>query len=318
VIRRVTEGDEQVVRELWAEFEEEVPEPPSFEAETWEEAWAELARHAREGVAVLAEEDGTAVGYAFATRPEPNGRSHLTDVYVRPHARRRGLTKAMLREVVAGLSELGARRVTLDVVAGNTAAQAAWQRLGFEIEQLFMGVDLPSLERRVRTEEARGSNGAAYVQTDDAAKVESVTRRFVPRLGRSKATEVTGPSNGWVRVRDELCDREPALLQRLAKELSYTTGSVVCALGVERGSAVRYALYERGSIVDEYLSVPELYGPLPPGDVIALGANPRVVARLTGADPERIRVVARNASSPSELPPPDELRAALVEVLGLE
>ena len=36
-------------------------------------------------------------------------------------------------------------------------------------------------------------------------------------------------------------------------------------------------LFERGSIVDEYLSVPEFYGPLPPGDVVGLAANPRVV-----------------------------------------
>ncbi len=40
-------------------------------------------------------------------------------------------------------------------------------------------------------------------------------------------------------------------------------------------------LFERGRIVDEYLSVPEFYGPLPPGDVVGLAANPTVVARLT-------------------------------------
>ena len=39
--------------------------------------------------------------------------------------------------------------------------------------------------------------------------------------------------------------------------------------------------------------MPEHYGPLPPGDVIALAANPRVVARLTGADPAAVRAVAR-------------------------
>jgi ribosomal protein S18 acetylase RimI-like enzyme len=318
VIRRVTDADEQAVRALWEEFETEVPEPPSLEPETWEEAWADLSRHAREGMAVLAEQDGDVVGYVFAARPEPNGRAHVSDVYVRPHARRRGLTKAMLREVVAGLGELGAARVTLDVVHGNAIAHAVWQRLGFETEQTLMGTDLQSLEQRLASDEDAASYGAAYVQSDDAAKVETVARRFVPRLGRSERTDVSGPSNGWVCVRDELCDRDPALLQRLAKELSYTTGSIVCALGVERGVAVRYALVERGAVVDEYLSIPELYGPLPPGDVIALGANPRVVSRLTGADPERVRQVARTASSPDELPPAEELRAAIVEVLGLE
>jgi ribosomal protein S18 acetylase RimI-like enzyme len=317
VIRRVSESDEGTIRELWEEFEAEVPEPPSFVQETWDAAWSDLARHAREGVAVLAEDDHGVTGYAFAEKPDANGRAHVTDVYVQPRARRGGLAKAMLREVVTGLRELGATRVTLHVTAANKVGQAVWQRLGFEPEELLLGADLDALEQRVGPGEAEPSHGSVFVQTDDAARVESIARRFVPRLGRSERTEVTGPANGWVEVFDELCDREPPQLQRLAKELSYTTGAVVCALGVERGVAVRYVLYERGSVVDEYLSWPEAYGPLPPGDVIALGANPRVVARLTGADPERVRRVARTAQSPVELPPPSELREQLAVVLGL-
>ena len=88
------------------------------------------------------------------------------------------------------------------------------------------------------------------------------------------------------------------------------------AIGVEDGAVVRYVLYERGSVVDEYQSVPEYFGPLPPGDVVALGANPTVVARLTGAEPAAVRAVARTAASPDELPPADELLQQLAEVLG--
>jgi hypothetical protein len=77
-------------------------------------------------------------------------------------------------------------------------------------------------------------------------------------------------------------------------------------------------LFERGRIVDEYLSVPEFYGPLPPGDVVGLAANPTVVSRLTGADPAEVRRVARTASSPSELPTVRDLLAELSGVLGLE
>jgi hypothetical protein len=107
-------------------------------------------------------------------------------------------------------------------------------------------------------------------------------------------------------------------LRRLATELSDRMGAVVLTLGVEDGQVVRYVLFERGSVVDEYLSVPEYYGPLAPGDVIALGANPTVASRLTGADPHRIREVARTASSPVELSPPKQLLAALAAVLGVE
>ena len=62
---------------------------------------------------------------------------------------------------------------------------------------------------------------------------------------------------------------------------------MVCAISVDDGVVVRYVLYERGSVVDEYQSLPEHFGPLPPGDVVALGANPTVVSRLTGAEPAR-------------------------------
>ena len=52
-------------------------------------------------------------------------------------------------------------------------------------------------------------------------------------------------------------------------------------------------------------------------DVIALAANPTVAQRLTGADPARIRAVARTASSTEDLPPADELYAQLADVLGV-
>ena len=72
-----------------------------------------------------------------------------------------------------------------------------------------------------------------------------------------------------------------------------------------------------GGTPEGQLSVPEHYGPLPPGDAIALAANPTVVARLTGADPARVRAVARTAASPSALPPADELYRQLADLLGI-
>src|SRR5205823_14709726 len=121
-----------------------------------------------------------------------------------------------------------------------------------------------------------------------------------------------------VAVHDELCDREPKVLQRLGRELSYSLAAVVLALGVEEGAVVRYTLFDRGGAVDEYASVPEYQGELPPGDVVALGANPTVVARLTGAEPARVRAIARTAASPDELSPAPELLAQLAEAMGLE
>ena len=63
--------------------------------------------------------------------------------------------------------------------------------------------------------------------------------------------------------------------------------------------------------------MPEYYGPLPPGDVVALGSNPTVVARLTGADARLVREVARTAPSPAELPPAPELVLRIADVMGV-
>jgi uncharacterized protein involved in cysteine biosynthesis len=92
----------------------------------------------------------------------------------------------------------------------------------------------------------------------------------------------------------------------------------VVALSLEVDEVVRMVALDRGGIVDEYLSVPEFYGPLAPGDVIGLAANPTVLARLTGAEPQRVREAAPTAASPADLPPAREILAALAAALGLE
>ncbi len=316
-IRRVTDADEAVVRTLWEEFEAEVPPPRGFD-ESWDEAWNDLSRHAREGAAFITEDDEGPIGYAFARKPA-QGRAHLTDLYVRPRARRRGHAKALIAAVVEAVRPLGADQLTLDVLPSNTAALELYARLGFKEVQRLLGVDLDPLQARLGQPAAGPSYGSVHVQTDDVPAVERAVRQFVPRLpGRSEGTAIAPPRNGWIAVYDELCDREPAMLRRLARELSDRMGAVVLALGVEDGAVVRYVLLEYGRVVDEYLSVPEYHGELAPGDVVALSANPTAVARLTGADPARVRAVARTASSAGDLPPAPELLGQIAGALGLE
>jgi hypothetical protein len=167
---------------------------------------------------------------------------------------------------------------------------------------------------------ARGDSfGSIHVQSDDEPAVERGVRQFVPRLpGRSRGSAILPPRNGWIAVYDDACDRDPRQLARLARELSDRMGAVVLAIGVEEGAVVRFALLDRGKSVDEYLSVQEYYGPLPPGDVIALAANPTVVARLTGADPAAVRAAALHAATPAELPPPRHLAASIAATMGIE
>jgi hypothetical protein len=167
-------------------------------------------------------------------------------------------------------------------------------------------------------EERAPSFGSVHMQTDDQNAVAELVSRLVPRVFRSRGTVVSPPRNGWIAVYDEATDRDPRQLARLGRELSNASGLVVFTIGVEEATAVHYIAFERGRTLDEYLSVPDFRGPLPPGDAIALRANPTVVARLTGANAAGVRALARTAASPDELPPANELLAQLAEVLGLE
>ncbi|MHB8469453.1 MAG: GNAT family N-acetyltransferase [Gaiellaceae bacterium] len=315
MIRPATTDDLSLVRELWEEFEREIPDAPWRENDA-EEDLAELMKSLAGGLVLVAEQEGSAAGLAVATLRGPR-LGFLDVLYVRPAARRGGIAAELVRALAQALRAGGAEMIELEVLESNAAARAVYARWGFRPVELVLGAPLAELERRVARADAGPTFGSVHVQTDDAGAVERTVAKVLPRLGRSAGTTVTGPRNGWVAVHDDLVDREPRQLQRLAKELSYALGGVVLAIGVERGAVVRYVLYDRGGSVDEYASVPEYYGELPPGDVVALGANPTVVARLTGAEPARVREVARTAASPAELPPAAELVASIAALMGV-
>jgi ribosomal protein S18 acetylase RimI-like enzyme len=308
-IRHATEADEVVLRELWEEFEREVPlvvEDP----ETWEDEWRDTLDDLRSGGVFLAEDDEGAVGVARIEATE-RGRAHVQLVHVRERARRQGVAKALLAACVSHAQEEGARFVSLDVVAANEQATAVWRRLGFDVHAHFMAMPLAALEQRLAHRPEADHRAATHVQTDDEQSVERAIAQFLPRL---EAPSVS-PSASWIRIADPVLDRDRDAHGRFAKELSERLGAVTVALAQE-GEVVRFRLYERGRMVDEYLSVPNHYGELSKGDELALEANPTLVARLTGADRDEVRRVARTAASPAELP--GDLYEQLARLMGLE
>jgi GNAT superfamily N-acetyltransferase len=314
-VRPATAADEQVLRELWEELEEEVPAPPE-DVETWEEEWADVSADIDGRGAVYLAEDDEGVAGTVRTRMRRGDVWHIASAYVRPRARNAGVLKRLLEAAITEGRTRGSSRVTLDVLVSNPQAVVVWQRLGFESEKHTMAVPLDVLAARLDAGVAP-STGTLFVQTDDETKVEQSVAKYLPRIGHSEKTTVVPPANGWIRVDDELADRDPRALRRLAREISLALGAIVLTLGIEEGAVVRYVIWDRGGIADEYASVPEYFGPLPPGDVIALGANPTVAQRLTGADPGRVRAVAVTAASPAELPPPEQLLAQLAAALGV-
>lgn len=283
MIRPATEADAALVAELWRAFDPAGDFHPD--------------------ATLLAGEDGI-----VSLR-----RSGVVDVlYVRPEARGRGTGKELLRAAAVWAQQEGTDRLELVVPEGSAEALHLAERLGFATVERRLAAPVGALAKQ----QADGPTfGCVHVQTDD---VEKVRRDAVKVLQVLRAEPEIEAGGGWVRVRSDATDADPARLKSLARELSYTSASVVLALGVERGAVVRYNLFDRGADVDEYLSVPEFYGELPPGDVYAMGANATVVARLTGADPHRVREEARTAATPGELPPAQDLYARIAEVLGVK
>ena len=267
------------------------------------------------GRIVVAEEADEIVGVAKGE--ERDGLGHVSLVYLKPEARGKGGGKKLIRELVTGFRGEGLEHVSLNVELPNDEALAYWRRLGFTDYRRSLLTDLGSLEQRLAGS-AVSSRGSIHVQTDDQSAVQKAVARWVPRVVRSPKTVLSASRNGWIGVYDEVAETQPEHLRKLASELSYVSGGVVIALSVEQGEVVRLIAFDRGRMADEYLSVPEYYGALPPGDAIALRANPTLLGRLTGAKPAEIRAAAPTAASASELPPADQLLASLAWALGIE
>jgi GNAT superfamily N-acetyltransferase len=304
-VRTATENDRETLRALWREF---AGTPPPWVENAEEGTFAELDRAIAEGTAVVAEEGGEPIGFASGLS-RGDRVAELTELYVLPDARRSGVATALVRAVLAAL---GAEHVRVAVGVDNDEARKFYRSFGFQPEQLVLRLDTAVAEATA------GRNfGSVHLQTDDQSAVERAVARFVPRVSASRATVVSQPRNGWIAVYDEVADRDPDELRQLGRELSNVIGTVVIAIGVEREQVVRYLAFDHGRIVDEYLSVPDFHGPIPPGDVVGLRANPTVMSRLTGADPGAVRSVARTAAAPADLPPAREHVAEIADVLGL-
>jgi GNAT superfamily N-acetyltransferase len=203
-IRRATEADEATIRELWQEFQDEVPQADGFLPETWDGEWSDVQENLATGAVFLAEDDAGPVAVARLQEMQ-QGSSHVHLVYVRPRARRQGVTKALLRACAEVAREQGAETLSLEVLIANEVGRAAWQQLGFKDVWVGMAQPLATLDVRLAQAEDPGDwRATTHVQSDDEVSVERAVGQFLPRLA---AAEVRS-NESWMRVVDPVLDRD--------------------------------------------------------------------------------------------------------------
>jgi ribosomal protein S18 acetylase RimI-like enzyme len=308
-LREIAVADRPQIAELIALYDHELwrrPYPSGEWKDEYLEGW----------LGYVAEAGGRLTGLALGSiDPHGTGAVHL--VFVREEARRHGLAKALLAALVARFREAGASWVTLNVDTTNEVGLAVWRRLGFVEDAVHLNTPLDRLVERLVPRDAEPSFASIHIQSDDERSIERAVQMLDARYGGRAGTVLLPPRSGWTVLYDERCDEDRMAQKQLADEISDRLGAVVVAMAVEAGEVVRLALYERGRLVDEYLSVPEYYGPLPRVDALSLAANPTVISRLTGADAAAVRAVLRTAESAVELPPAAQHAEEIGGVLGL-
>src|SRR5947208_3033846 len=179
-IRPATKNDQGLIHELWTEFEAELP-APDYLRESWEDAWTDLAQTVREGVALIAEEEGRALGFVFCVLGDRGRRTaHVTDIYVRPDARNKGIGRALLGGILDPARSAGLEHVSLEVLIGNSDARRLYERLGFTPMDVFMVAPLDALADRLRSDERPPSFGSLPVHHCGGAGVGMAVTHFAP------------------------------------------------------------------------------------------------------------------------------------------
>lgn len=135
--RRAVRGDLGQIAELWRELIEHHAE--SLPRTTRDVPVRQLDALVSDAAcaAWIAERDARAVGFCTVrVETAPSGvreraRASITELYVRPEARRSGLGRALVDAALVWARERGAERVEVRVAARNDAGRSFWRSLGF-------------------------------------------------------------------------------------------------------------------------------------------------------------------------------------------
>jgi ribosomal protein S18 acetylase RimI-like enzyme len=145
-LRPATDQDVAIVLEMMDDFNRS--EDISVERASLEGALRKLLREPSLGQVMIIEEERKVSGYSVLTYGydlEFAGRdAYVTEFYLRPEARGRGLGKWMLAQVEEQAREAGVRALHLMVRPENGPALALYRRAGFEEPpRIFLTKRLP-------------------------------------------------------------------------------------------------------------------------------------------------------------------------------
>jgi ribosomal protein S18 acetylase RimI-like enzyme len=124
-VRSATAADLDTVRELWEALYEEWPQS-EYRRAGWNDIVRYVEEHIETNVVLIAEQDGVSAGFALAWPDDRAG--FVSDLYVRPEFRRRGIARALLAEVAA---RMGTKFLTLTTTSRNGPARRYYAGLGF-------------------------------------------------------------------------------------------------------------------------------------------------------------------------------------------
>ena len=124
-VRSATQDDLGTVRKLWEALYEEWPQS-EYRRTSWNDVVQYVQEHIETNVVLIADEDGAPAGFVLAWPEDRAG--FVSDLYVRPEFRQRGIARALLGEAAG---RLGKEFVTLTTTARNAPARAYYASLGF-------------------------------------------------------------------------------------------------------------------------------------------------------------------------------------------
>lgn len=188
-VRDATKSDLRAVTSLWTKLAEHHSELSDHFALSWDSRlrWSKYLTSKFKEIStklIVAEENGKLVGFMLCLL-SPNAPVFaerkigvISDVYVLPERRMKGVTKLMFDHSVQWFRKNKVRSIQLGVAAVNLEALAVWRKLGFEPYMMYERLDISKLPER---------------RTIPSRKLIRKTKAPVPKALRSRMRIRRGP-----------------------------------------------------------------------------------------------------------------------------